>query len=482
MQQASRTTLAFYRRADFVLDQKYLGTGYFILSAAIVLVMNSILPPFDAPDEFAHSFHAASLSSGQILPRPGTDAIIGGTVNSGLLDLFHLLQPTGTGAPKPPDVTKKAKDISWTNSSSFMTFPNTGQYGSFLYLPQAIGLAIGRGAGLSVLKSYYLARLLTALAAVAIASIALANASRGGYLVAVVLTTPMFLYLATSLSQDGLLIAVSALFTALAAKPTSAESNAGNWVAWFCALLMAMARPPYALLSVLLMRRRNNRSLALWLSAPDGPIAPIVVCCITICWLAAVGALHQPDFAADHKVNSAAQLAGLLKHPGFIFRVAYGTFTEHHEFMWKAHEAIAQLNVPLPVWTYIAGAIAILLAASTCLMQAPGRSPLHRATAIVVFVLSIGAIYAAEYLTWTPVGQDFVEGTQGRYFLPYLVGLPLIIPYLIPARWRVRPAVAPALERVGSVAGFAGCGLMIAVALKTLLVLHSIYGGAFWGP
>ena len=466
------------RPADLVLDQKFVSVIYLILGIIIVASMNSILPAFDAPDEFAHSFHAESLSAGQILPRPNADGFIGGNVDTGLLEVFHLLAPTGTGAPKPPDITDKANSVQWTNTSRFMGYPNTGQYGSLLYLPQAIGLAVGRAAGFSVLKSYYLARLLTGLTAVGIASIALATACRGVFVIAVFLTTPMFLYLATSLSQDGLLIALSAVFAALAARQQSGVSDAGNWVAWACALLIGMARPPYALLSFLLIRGRQNRSFAVWLTAPDGPIAPIVVLAVTVSWLVAVGAQSQPDFAADHRVNSAAQLSGLLTHPGFVFSVIRGTFVDHHELMFKAHEVIARVNVPLPTWIYRCGWIAILLAAATCLVQ-PGRSHLHQAIAIVVFGLSIGAVYAALYLTWTPAGAPFVEGGQGRYLLPYLVGLPLIIPFIGLPRWSGGNDGAQTLKWIGWVGGFISWGVMIAVIAKTVLVMHRIYGGGF---
>jgi uncharacterized membrane protein len=476
-------TLFSFRGGDFVSSQKLLTVGYFVLAVAAVLLMHCMLPPFAAPDEFAHLFHAASLASGQLVPRPGSDGIIGGGVDTSIVELFHVLGPTaGHGAPMPADALAKAAQIARSGSLVFVSFPNTGQCGPILYLPQAIGLAIGRNLGLSVISSYDLARLLSALVTIGIAAVAIANAARGAFVLAVVLTSPMFLFLATSLSQDGLLVAVSALFAVLVGTPQPPTSRTRNWIAWLCALLMAMARPPYAALSGLLTRERNRRSFMRWLSAPDGPIAPIAVCGITIGWLAAAGALQQPDFAADPGVNSRAQLAQMLHHPWSMFEVAYATFAEHDELRWKAHEVIARLNVSLPEWIYTAGEISILLAAGTCLIEPPTRSLLYRVAAIVVFVLSVGGIYAAMYLTWTPVGQKFIEGVQGRYFLPLIVGLPLIIPMIISVRWSAKQAVAPTLEGVKWVAGLASWGLMIAVTVEVLVVLHSVYGGPFRGP
>ncbi|MEI9983539.1 MAG: DUF2142 domain-containing protein [Aliidongia sp.] len=135
---------------------------------------------------------------------------------------------------------------------------------------QAIGLAVGRGVGLSVLHSYDLARLFGGRRNTRHCRAGDRQRGRNAFVVLVLLSTPMFLFLATSVSQDGLLISVSAVFAVQAARPPSPKSSFRNWTLWSCALLMVMARPPYALLALLLIRGRNGRSSAHWLRAPDG--------------------------------------------------------------------------------------------------------------------------------------------------------------------------------------------------------------------
>ena len=39
----------------------------------------------------------------------------------------------------------------------------------------------------------------------------------------------------------------------------------------------------------------------------------------------------------------------------------------------------------------------------------------------VILLSTLALIFAAEYLTWTPVGSMEISGVQGRYFIPLLI-------------------------------------------------------------
>ena len=45
-----------------------------------------------------------------------------------------------------------------------------------------------------------------------------------------------------------------------------------------------------------------------------------------------------------------------------------------------------------------------------------------RAASLLAAVAAFGAVHGALYLTWTPIGAEFVQGVQGRYFLPLTFG------------------------------------------------------------
>jgi uncharacterized membrane protein len=507
--------IPIFEVGEFRLRPRALAVCYFIFSAIIIGLINTVAPPCAiGPDEFEHSLRVASLSSGQLLPAENSglnhsifkmneyydDNNAGGKVNDGLLQFLRAVRTVCCGVPgrtlkaneiSTADTIARSQDIRWANGSTFALFPVVGQYGPALYVPQAIGLVIGRVAGLSVLNSYLFARTLTGFAAITLASVAIANSEGGAFVMAVVLSTPMYLFLAASLSQDGLLVAAAALFAAMVAKPDSPNGGARNWVAWICGLLITMGRAPYGLLSVLLIRRRQERSLIRWLRAPDGPLAPILILIIAASWLLSVGLVTDPRY------NRKAQIAGLLVHPSSILRIAKGTI-ERGELTKVSHQVIGVLgwiNIPLPGWSTVLGWFAIALAAASCIVLMRGRSHLACLTAAIVFLLTLGGIHAAAYIAFNPVGQGFVAGVQGRYLLPCLVGLSLIIPPLVSESRKTKTPVQqaanmgrnpdssvsqqgyiPKLHSLSVIGGFLAWAIMIIITLNALSVLRGFYG------
>jgi Predicted membrane protein (DUF2142) len=471
----------------YLLDPRKIAILYFVLATMATMIMTAILPPFAAPDEFAQFFRAESLSSGQILPVLGPDRLIGGAIDPAALKVFLILgSDAGEAAPAPTGKIAAIRDLRWEGTGVFMTFPNTGQYGPAFYGPHALGLFVGRSLGLSVLHSYDLARVLGALASVAVAALAIGLAGRGAFAAAIVLSSPIFLFLASSVTQDGPMIAVAALFAACAIRSRRAATPGPGRIAWLCVLALGMGRPPYALLAVLLLRGRSGRSWACWLGAADGPLAPLLVCGLVLGWLGAIGAPQQANFANVPGVAPAAQLDGLRRDPAAVLSIAQGTL-DHDEFARMTDESIGvlgTLNIRLPDADYDRGTAALLLAAATCLLLLPAPGLLFNAATALVFALIIGEIYAALYLTWTPLGSAFVSGAQGRYFVPLLAGAPMLLPSLVPPSWGMRPWPTALRAGLAALAGLSGWGLMIMATVSALSCLSRAYGpllaGGWW--
>ncbi len=70
------------------------------------------------------------------------------------------------------------------------------------------------------------------------------------------------------------------------------------------------------------------------------------------------------------------------------------------------------------------------LAATLIANQRASRGPRWWKTlaGVGLVVACIWAIYDAEYLTWTPVGAAAIEGAQGRYGLPLIPFLAVLLP------------------------------------------------------
>ena len=147
------------------------------------------------------------------------------------------------------------RSLAWGRPPIFLSFPNTVIYPPFFYLPQVIGVRLGQAAGWTVEASYTLGRWGALGGSFALGALALWHARRGAVLIAVILGLPMTLFLAASVSQDGPLIASGALLAALLSRP-AAEMRASPALRIGLGLLLAalaLARPPYILLSLIIL-------------------------------------------------------------------------------------------------------------------------------------------------------------------------------------------------------------------------------------
>lgn len=461
---------------------RVLSILYLIFSVFIVFRLDAIVPPLAAPDEITHLFRSASIADGHVIPTLSEAGILACKVDSSVLDLYFTLSPSmDIAGPRPADIVAKSQTVKWTGVSVFAYCPNTAQYGPALYLPQAAGLRIGRSLGFPLLESYRLSRLLSGLLAVGLGAIAIAKSGRACFLLAVVLSAPIFLFLATSASQDGLLISMAALFVASTIKAQASEARKSNWLALVCAVLMSMARPPYAILSLLLIRARNDRPVTKWLRAADGPLGPVVVVAMTFLYLTI--ALGQQSVTLDAQVNPSAQLSRLVNDPALILSIAKNTVTVDDFYVRMSREIVGvlgYLSIILSDCAYQVGINALELAALSCFLMmnaGSGRSIYFNAAAIIAISASLGAVYGALYLTWTPVGEPIVQGVQGRYLLPLLLAVPLAAPRLPTAQGWWKRYGGLALEIAGGISGLLAWGWMISIAPYMLCLLQKTYTG-----
>ncbi|UGV25861.1 DUF2142 domain-containing protein [Rhodopseudomonas boonkerdii] len=85
------------------------------------------------------------------------------------------------------------------------------------YLPAVVGIWLGKSSGLSVVRTLYLARLLTGIATTLIGAIAIAVAIRSALWLFCVLLLPMTLSQMNAVTQDGMIFAMAALGVAMLA-------------------------------------------------------------------------------------------------------------------------------------------------------------------------------------------------------------------------------------------------------------------------
>ncbi len=247
---------------------------------------------------------------------------------------------------------------------------------------------------------------------------------RGRFVAFIILSMPMSLFLMGSLSQDALLLSISALFLAgMSRKRDILLAPSFKDAIFYGLLLMAlgMGRPTLLVLGILFL-------LPPWCNwlPKSGFLRPtglIVVCTVAgsmLLWLSLIQPL-QVDFRGGTSVSG--QLRFLANHlhliPNIVFNSLHGA-----QFLFTVGGVFGSLGVfhsSLPLAFYALAAAALTSAFVLEAGKLPSGAIWQRRAIGVAAVGGIVGTYFVIHLTWSPVGQLEVDGVQGRYLVPFLM-------------------------------------------------------------
>jgi uncharacterized membrane protein len=247
-------------------------------------------------------------------------------------------------------------------------------------------------------------------------------------------------------------------------------------------LMLALARPPYMLLALLLvhpsgpgvralLRRRN------FLNGLATPLlAPAVIIASAILWLFWA---HVPGtrVTLDPTVDAGAQLKLILTQPWRIPLIIANSGSAIKDTASHIIGVLGWLSIVLQSWAYAVGWWAVALAAIAVLLHPFGISFRVAGVAWLVILTVCCGIALALYITWTPVGGPGVLGMQGRYFSPLfsigVLALPSLPVAFAGARWRRGRWVEYVRQGMAALA----CAGMVLVLIHGLVLVRHAYLG-----
>ncbi len=451
---------------------------YFVGSLCFGITLIAVTPIGQVADEVVHIIRADAITHGKFLgrklpsPMYGTKVMQGGTfADSGLfwMAIDSLLQGHRL---QTPENASRVREMGWSHRIELYETGGIGGYFPIFYLPAAAGLGTARLLGASPYNAVQIGRFANLLAFLAMGTTALWVARRGRAVLLWVLAAPMTLSLAASFNQDGQLIGAAVLGAALASRAWDAADTPDELphTRWFWAAaavigLLALVKPPYLSLGVLLLlplpadwRSRADRE-ALWRRI--GILALLSIPCLlwlTLAFPSATGSpMHQPYEAGPlwpgaHPTtflgtDPAAQMRVLLAHPLQAVVLPVWEFFHSPALLLQAIGILGWLNIRFADWFYAlwgaAFAAAVVAGVLTPRMFDARRHlrPADIAVVVLAVIATIWAIYLSQYVTWTDVGKASIDGVTGRYLLPLIPMLAVVLPRL----------AGPAGARVGRV-------------------------------
>ena len=276
----------------------------------------------------------------------------------------------------------------------------------------------------SIVHSLFVMRVVNGLACIAIGGAAIALAGALAPWLFILLSLPMAQSLFCAVSQDGMMLALSALAASLMSHH-GAHKRVVLWLLCICLCCVIMARPPYLPLAILpaVLPGLTRRSRTLCVAAVVSPVA---------IWIGILVATFTTiDLSAYTGISPAAQMRFLSTHPAAWWAILRTIIADPAQGWWLyTREFIGILgwmDVLLPVLFYPIVCLVLAVALGASRPANPGG--LARPARICIggaILACIAAIFLTQYLTWTPVGSLAVAGVQGRYFLPLAAFLPLL--------------------------------------------------------
>lgn len=395
----------------------------------------AVTAPFQAPDEPQHFLRAYQISEGGLLPvRVGPRG--GGVLPVSLVrvaDRFQHLR------------FHTERTTSWREIREVMGIPLepanralvpfvTAIYSPAGYVPQAIAIGIGRAFALSPLALMYLARWANLLAWVGMGYLALRITPVCARALFLLLLMPMSLFQAASMSADATTNGLAVLFAAAVMRiALSRDERSVGALAWAGLTLVSAALTltkfaylPICALALLIpserfgSRMRRATALGLFFAAN---LAVILL------WAPQTGGLDVV-LRDDANVSARAQVAYLQAHPSAGFRVAAHEFAADAWRMVRALVGSRLGSKDVKTW---AGFIDVYLVAMLLACWSGEPEPNPPALGELMLLVLVGAVVSIvgigllNYLYWTPVGANHIDGMQGRYLIPLAPGILLLL-------------------------------------------------------
>jgi uncharacterized membrane protein len=387
------------------------------VAAALLLGLAYVFvtPPFEVPDEQNHFWRALAVGRGQFLPARGLDSMPVVKSTQNFVWVLSRTEPRETLAQKLRIVAAIGYDGKPAGTIRFAAW-----YTPLPYVAQSLIAALP----LRPAVVFYGGRVVNLLFAVLLIALAIRIAPQYGSILAAAALLPMSLYELGSLSADAPTIALAWLFTALLlAAPRRV------WVIALVGFALALCKPVYFLLALLalLTPLRMRQKIAILAASAAGTLLSFVA--------ASRGAYNaRPGLPVD----AGAQLRCITSDPIHFAHVMLHDIATNGRFYIE--EMIGRFGANELKLSPIVITLELLMLLGVAMTSGAALRARVRITALAIAGMTVAGILLSQYLIWSVVCGDALEGVQGRYFLEIL---PLFLaPIALPKmRLRMNPAI-----------------------------------------
>lgn len=412
---------------------------FFLITALVSgFLFISLVPPFQAPDEFNHFYKSYAISEGHFSSTKTKDNRLGDTIPESLTelaDIFSNVKFNYDSTVSRKDFYRATQIHLNPSKKLFTDFANTAIYSPTAYVPQALAISIFSSIKIPPLWIFYIARVFNLLFWILLVYFSVKNIPYKKWLFAMLALLPSSLFIAGSLSADVTTNGLAFLLISLLIKSIYEEEkeiplqrlvliflisgiiSLNKIIYSFLIFTFLLVPAPkfskyqhkyFIFLGLLLF---NGIIVFLWTVHTNSLFIPHDLYNIT----------YRDTQTLNPGVNPNEQLNYVLSHPINFLKITIASYwdsslatTAHYigKFGWGRN------YLPVPVIGYLG----LLILTVSINNDDSNIFPtlLQRLIFVVVTLLMMTGLAFTLYLIWVNVGNGKIHGLSGRYLIPAL--------------------------------------------------------------
>lgn len=380
------------------------------------------IPIGGIPDERNHFLRAYEITQGKIISNQESSGYFPKEID----EYFYNWQKL-----ESYKYDEYMKNVFTPNSGELNedSFPNTSLYSPICYIPQCIGIFIGRIFNLPILVTAYLARISNLICFAIIVFFAIKLIPFYKKELAFVGLLPITLQEAASLSADSLTIAISIFFISYIMNLVFSKEEkikTKDFIILLSTLIIIslskIVYVPLILLLALIPNERFKNKKDKWTKIG---ILVVITLVINFIWLG-ISSSHLSEIREG--VNEKEQVKYVLTNPIQYCKTFCKTIFVNFDFYIDGivGQMLESYDVNLAKgYTFVS----LVLIAGLCVTENSiyKLNIKQKIIILITFLAIIALIFTALYVQWTPLYNPIIEGIQGRYFIPILMLLLILV-------------------------------------------------------
>lgn len=382
-------------------------------------------PAFQVPDEYEHFYRAVYVSEGHIVPEKLGDKS-GVYVPESIGKTSLIIHEEWSSFIKDRENKLNLTPLLYIPlKSKYMVFEDISRiavvtYSPVPYIVSGFAISLGKFFNLSPIILMYLGRLANLLMWLILTYSAIKIIPVHKWVLFMLSFIPLTLFEAASISADSFMLGLSFLIIAIFLKYAFGSKKRlivkDIYIIFVVLLLLALSKQVYFVLLFLVLLipplKFGNMKKMMITTA----LLFISISLIIGSWSLLVKDLYVPIVP---QISIHGQIFYILGDPLRFPYVILNTFLQFGLSYQLLFVGNFILDIPLPVWwigIYILSIFPVALL-DTCEIEISRRQKL---ISTIVFLLVFLLLCAFVYVSWTPVGQNTIDGIQGRYFIPIM--------------------------------------------------------------